>query len=259
MTSQPHNDIKNNTEDDVLATQSISNGMNDEILTTENAIVKEAVAVEPETMAAEEAAEVVPALVAPVALETPSRTAYDPKHRPRNEQRDTRKGGRGGNRRGPRREERAKPEFDQKIISLRRVTRVVAGGRRMSFAVAVVAGNRNGKVGVGTGKAGDTAAAIEKAFRDAKKRMLTIPLTKNKSISHDVEAKYSASVATLSPARGRGLVAGGAVRHVLELAGITDVSGKILSRSKNGINNARAALKALQTIRTRKNTEVASK
>lgn len=163
------------------------------------------------------------------------------------------KGGRrGGSRKGPRREERVKPEFDQKIIEMRRVTRVVAGGRRMSFAVALVAGNRKGKVGVGTGKAGDTAAAIEKAFRDAKKKMVTVSLNKENSIAHDVKAKYSASVVMLMPARGRGLVAGGSVRSVLELAGITDVAGKILSRSKNGLNNARATMKALAMLRIRK-------
>ncbi|MDO8492017.1 MAG: 30S ribosomal protein S5 [bacterium] len=162
------------------------------------------------------------------------------------------KGGRrGGNRKGPRREERVKPEFDQKIIEMRRVTRVVAGGRRMSFAVALVAGNRKGKVGVGTGKAGDTAAAIEKAFRDAKKNMMTVSLNKENSIAHDVKAKYSASVVMLMPARGRGLAAGGSVRSVLELAGVTDVAGKILSRSKNGLNNAQAAMKALALLRIR--------
>ncbi len=177
-----------------------------------------------------------------------------PFQKQRNLSRDTRRGGAGGSRgkRFSRREERVKPEFDQKIVSLRRVTRVVAGGRRMSFSVAVVAGNRRGKVGVGTGKAGDTALAIDKAFRDAKKNMINITLTKNNSIPHDVKAKYSASVVTLSPSRGRGLVAGGSVRSVLELAGITDISGKLLSRSKNGINNARATIDALVTLRVRK-------
>jgi small subunit ribosomal protein S5 len=223
--------------------------MNDEIITTETVETAADVVAEatPLTMAEEEATPEVVAEGAPA-----SKTAANPEFRPRNTQRDTRKGGRPGARRGNRREERVKPEFDQKIISLRRVTRVVAGGRRMSFSVAVVAGNRKGKVGVGTGKAGDTAGAIEKAFRDAKKHMITIPLTKNSSIPHDVEAKYSASVAMLVPSRGRGLVAGGAVRSVLELGGVTDVTSKIFSRSKNGINNARATIKALETIRTRK-------
>lgn len=158
----------------------------------------------------------------------------------------------GGQRRTPRRDDRPRSEFDQKIIGIRRVTRVVAGGRRMSFAVALVAGNRKGKVGVGTGKAIDTALAIEKAFRDAKKNMINIPLTKTNSIPHDVSAKYSASVVAIIPSRGSGLVAGGAVRSVLELGGVTDVTAKLLSRSKNAINNAEATLKAIAKLKSRK-------
>lgn len=155
-------------------------------------------------------------------------------------------------RRQPRREERARPEFDQKIVSLRRVTRVVAGGRRFSFSVALVAGNRKGMVGVGTGKAGDTALAIEKAFRDAKKHMVTVLLNDKGNIPHDSRATYASSDVLIMPALGRGLVAGGSVRTVLEFAGIKDVSGKILSRSKNALNNARAAVRALQGLRIRR-------
>ncbi len=161
-------------------------------------------------------------------------------------------GQRKNSRRPGRRPERPRPEFDQKILSMRRVTRVVAGGRRFSFAVALVAGNRKGIVGVGTGKAGDTALAIDKAYRDARKNMITIALTKNLSIPHDVDAKYSSSVVKIMPSAGRGLVSGGAVRSVLEYAGITDVTSKILSRSKNGLNNARAAMKALASLHPRK-------
>lgn len=155
-------------------------------------------------------------------------------------------------RRGPRRPERARPEFDQKILSMRRVTRVVAGGRRFSFSVALVAGNKKGMVGIGTGKAGDTALAIDKAFRDARKNMRTILTTKEMSVPHDSQAKYASSVVKIMPAPGRGMVAGGAVRSVLEYAGVKDVAGKILSRSKNALNNARAAIKALEGMRLRK-------
>lgn len=168
-----------------------------------------------------------------------------------------RRGGKGGMREGDRRpprrtrrDERPRSEFDQKILSIRRVARVVAGGRRFSFSVALVAGNRKGLVGIGMGKAGDTALAIEKAFRDAKKNMVSLSLTKSKSIPHDVKVKYSSATLTLQPSKGRGLVAGGAVRSVLELGGVNDVSGKILSRSKNKINIAKAAIKALSTLRT---------
>ena len=157
-------------------------------------------------------------------------------------------GGRGG-RRPNRREARTKPEFDQKIVSLRRVTRVVAGGRRFSFSVCVVAGNRKGMVGVGIGKASDTPLAIEKAFRDAKKNMITINTTREMSIPHDVDAKYGASVVKIMPAKGKGILAGSSVRTVLELAGIKEVSAKLLSRSKNNLNNAFAAITALDKLR----------
>ena len=163
-------------------------------------------------------------------------------------------GARGGDdrrrtRRAPRREERPRSEFDQKIISIRRVARVMAGGRRFNFSVAIVAGNKMGKVGVGLGKAGDTQLAIEKAVRSAKKNMITIPLNKDKMIRHDVDAKYSSSRVMIQPAKGRGLVAGSSVRTVLELGGVRDVTAKIFSRSKNQLNNARAAVKALKELR----------
>jgi len=143
------------------------------------------------------------------------------------------------------RRERPRSEFDQAIIEIRRVTRVVAGGRRFSFSVAMVAGNKKGSVGVGLGKASDTALAIDKATRDAKKNMIKVRTTKEMSIPHDVEAKYNASVVRISPSPGRGLIAGSSVRNVLELAGLKDVSAKIFSRSRNKLNNARAAVKAL--------------
>lgn len=163
-------------------------------------------------------------------------------------------------RRGPRkpsrdrrdtREPRVKPEFDQKIISIRRVTRVVTGGRRFSFSVAVVIGDRKGKVGVGQGKATDTPLAIDKAGRDAKKNMIKIPLTKNQSIPHEVFAKFSGSQVAIMRAPGKGILAGSSVRTVLELAGVKEVGSKLFSRSKNKVNNAKAAIKALSTLRAK--------
>lgn len=165
---------------------------------------------------------------------------------------DRGRGPRQQNRRGPRRDSRVKPEFDQKIVSLRRVTRVVAGGRRFSFSVALVAGNRKGMVGFGLGKATDTPLAIEKAFRDAKKNMITVNTTHNMSIPHEVQAKYSASVVKIMPAKGKGLLAGSSVRTVFELAGLKDVGAKLLSRSKNSANNAIVAIKALKKLETTK-------
>lgn len=160
--------------------------------------------------------------------------------------------GRGGDRRRARpprrRGPRTKPEFDQKIISLRRVTRVVAGGRRFSFSVALVAGNKKGMVGVGQGKASDTPLAIEKAFRDAKKNMITVNTTKKMSIPHEVEAKYAASRVKIMPAPGKGILAGSSVRTVLELAGVKEVGAKLFSRSKNSANNAYVAIRALKKL-----------
>ncbi len=150
---------------------------------------------------------------------------------------------------GPRREERARPEFAQKIISIRRVTRVMAGGRRFNFSVAMVAGNKMGRVGVGIGKAGDTQLAIEKAFRAAKKHMIRVTLDEHNRIPHDVSAKYASSEIMMMPSPGRGLVAGSSVRTVLELAGVKDVTAKVFSRSKNKLNNANAAIEALKQLR----------
>ncbi|OGC84062.1 hypothetical protein A3D68_01925 [Candidatus Adlerbacteria bacterium RIFCSPHIGHO2_02_FULL_52_17] len=134
-------------------------------------------------------------------------------------------------------------------MSIRRVSRVVAGGRRFSFSVSIIIGNKKGRVGVGVGKAGDTTLAIDKAVRAAKKHLITVRLTKENTIAHEVAAKFCASRVSLMPAPGRGLVAGSSVRPVLELAGITNIVAKINSGSKNGLNNARAAVTALQALK----------
>ncbi|MDO8482820.1 MAG: 30S ribosomal protein S5 [bacterium] len=143
------------------------------------------------------------------------------------------------------REERPRSEFDQKILNIRRVTRVASGGRRFSFSVAIVLGNRKGSVGVGTGKAGDTSLAIDKATKNAKKHLLKLSLTKTSSIPYEVRVKYSSARILIMPAKGRGLIAGSALRDVLDLAGVRDVAGKIFSGSKNKLNIARATIKAL--------------
>ena len=143
---------------------------------------------------------------------------------------------------------RPKPEFDQKILNIRRVTRVVAGGRRFSFSVALVAGDKKGSVGLGLGKAGDTALAINKAVRNAKENMFKLNLTKTMSIPHELFAKFSSSSVVLMPNKGRGLVAGSVIRDVVKLSGMKDVTGKIISNSKNKLNNAKAVMKALSVI-----------
>lgn len=146
---------------------------------------------------------------------------------------------------------RPKPEFDQKILDIRRVTRVVAGGRRFSFSVALIAGDKKGGIGLGLGKAGDTSLAINKALRNAKKNMVKLKLTKTSSIPHIVSAKFSSSSVVIMPNKGRGLVAGTVLRDVAKLAGIKDITGKILSKSKNKLNNTKAVMSALSVISTK--------
>lgn len=143
---------------------------------------------------------------------------------------------------------RPKAEFEQKMLNIRRVARVATGGRRFSFSVALVAGDKKGRVGVGLGKANDTSLAIDKAMRDAKKNMITLNLNKKSSIVHEVESKYCSAIVTIRPAPGRGVVAGSAVRNVLDLAGVKDVTAKILSGSKNKLNIARATVNALSKL-----------
>lgn len=154
--------------------------------------------------------------------------------------------------------ERPKPEYEQKSIDVRRVTRVTSGGKRFAFSVAMIIGDRKGKVGVGTGKAGDISAAMEKAAKDAKKHMIIVRTTKSRSISHDVKAKSSSAIVELRPAPSRGLVAGSAVRNVLELAGVADVTAKVYTGSKNKLNIARATIKALGSITNRQSKATAT-
>lgn len=145
--------------------------------------------------------------------------------------------------------EGGRPEYDHKVIDVRRVARVVSGGRRFTFRVSLVLGDHKGLVGVGIGKGADTALAIAKATRDAKKKMIKIPFTLAASIPHETRAKYASSDVRLFPAPGKGLVAGSSIRTVLALAGATDISSKLLSRSKNKLNNARAAIEALKLLK----------
>lgn len=166
-------------------------------------------------------------------------------------------GGRFSSGRAGRGGEKARPEFDQKIIDIRRVARVVAGGRRFSFSVVIVAGDRKGTVGVGIGKAGDTALAIDKAMKNAKKNMLKVPTTKSMSIPYETSAKFASSVVTLMPTPGRGVVAGSSVRSIIELAGLKDVGAKLRSGSKNRLNNARVAIKALRKLTSHRKVLIA--
>ena len=138
----------------------------------------------------------------------------------------------------------ARSDFLNKVIDIRRVSRVVKGGRRFSFSVSMVVGDKKGRVGVGLGKGADTIIAIEKATNQAKKNLVTVAINKDGTIPHDVYSKYSASKIQIHPSK-KGLVASGAVRVVLDLAGVRQAAGKIITRSKNHLNNARATVSAL--------------
>lgn len=142
-----------------------------------------------------------------------------------------------------------KDNFKEKVLDLRRVTRVVAGGKRFRFRVTLVIGDENGTVGVGIAKGLDVQAAVEKAKRSAKSNLLKIPL-KGRTIPHEIRAKFSAADVIIRPAvPGHGLKAGGAVRVVLSLAGVKDATAKCLGRTPNKLTNALATIKALQQLK----------
>lgn len=146
--------------------------------------------------------------------------------------------------RGP----REPKEFAETTLSLDRVTRVVKGGRRMRFRAVVVVGNRKGKVGLGTGKANEVMIAVQKATKDAKRRMIRVPLIKG-SIPHEVSTKHkSAKILLLPASEGTGIIAGGALRVILEHAGVKNVLSKRFG-TKNKLVNAQATMKVLKTLR----------
>ncbi len=153
-------------------------------------------------------------------------------------------------RRGRRRRtmRREKPEFENRLLDLARVTRVVKGGRRFSFRATVVIGDRKGRVGVGVAKGTDVSSAMQKAMNDAKKHMITVPIT-NGTIPHDVIIKHGSARIMLKPApAGRGVIAGGAVRTIVDLAGVRDIVTKSLGTS-NKLNVARATCAALEQLK----------
>lgn len=144
---------------------------------------------------------------------------------------------------------KAKDEFESKLLDLARVTRVTAGGKQLRFRAVVVVGNKKGKIGVDVAKGKDVAQAVEKATRLAKKNVIEVPF-REETIPYEVEAKFGAARVLLRPQRkGRGLVAGGVVRTICELAGVKNISSKLISKSRNKLNNARATLLALSKLK----------
>jgi small subunit ribosomal protein S5 len=141
-------------------------------------------------------------------------------------------------------------EWQEKIVQVRRVTKVVKGGKKLSFRAVLIIGNEKGQVGVGVGKASDVIGAVRKAVTDGKKHLITIPVTKDNSIPHVTMGRSGAANVIIRPsAPGSGVIAGGSVRTILELAGIKNILAKQLG-SGNPLNNARAATNALSKLKT---------
>jgi small subunit ribosomal protein S5 len=145
-------------------------------------------------------------------------------------------------------------QWEEKVVQVKRVTKVVKGGKKLSFRAVLVIGNTKGQIGVGVGKASDVIGAVKKGISDARKHIINIPVTKYKSIPHPIEGISGAAKIILRPsATGSGVIAGGSTRTVLELAGIKNILAKQLG-SSNKLNNARATLNALSNLRTLEQT-----
>lgn len=151
-----------------------------------------------------------------------------------------------------------KREYEQKVVEIKRVTRVVAGGKRMRFRALVVIGDKKGKVGMGLRKGTDVAEAVNKAVNAAKKNMITVPLV-NETIPHQIKMKYKSSRLILIPARpGTGIIAGGALRSVLDLSGVKNILSKMIG-SSNKVNNVKAVFEAFKKMKTREQIKDALK
>jgi small subunit ribosomal protein S5 len=141
-------------------------------------------------------------------------------------------------------------DWQERIVQVRRVTKVVKGGKKLSFRAVLIIGNEKGQVGVGVGKASDVIGAVKKAVTDSKKHIVNVPVTKNNSIPHIITGQSGAAKVIIRPsAPGSGVIAGGSVRTILELAGVKNILAKQLG-SSNPLNNARAATNALLQLKT---------
>ncbi|MAW40374.1 MAG: 30S ribosomal protein S5 [Kiritimatiellaceae bacterium] len=167
----------------------------------------------------------------------------------RRERKGRKEGGR-GRRREDKNEPREKPEFEERVVHISRNSKVVKGGRRFSFGALVVVGDHKGRVGYGLGKAAEVADAIRKAGDNAKRNLVMVTM-RGTTLPHDTKGKHSGAQVLIRPAsEGTGVIAGGACRAVLELAGVRDVLAKSLG-SNNHLNVTKATLKALDQLRTK--------
>ena len=187
----------------------------------------------------------------PTKQENQSKTENPPSSNANEQRRGNRNNDRKRNRRGDSKNERDS-EWQERVVQIRRVSKTVKGGKKMSFRAIVVVGNEKGQVGVGVGKAGDVIGAVRKGVSDGKKHLVRVPLTPNNSIpTLSIGRDGAANVLIRPAAPGTGVIAGGSIRTVLELAGIKNVLAKRLG-SKTPLNNARAAMVALSQLRTHK-------
>ena len=152
---------------------------------------------------------------------------------------------------GPKKARKSKKsEWLKRVVSIDRVTKVVKGGKKMSFRAIVISGNGRGKVGVGVGKAGDVSTAVRNAERDSQKHIITVPITSSDSIPHPIKSHFGAAKLVLYPSSpGSGVIAGSSIRTVLELAGIKNILSKQLG-SNNQLNNARATILGLSKLKS---------
>lgn len=189
---------------------------------------------------------------------TATDSQQDRKNMPNQEKREgfRRRGG-AGRRSGRKPIARPRPEFAEQVVDLRRVVRVMGGGKRFRFRATLIIGDKKGRVGVGMGKGADVQQSIEKAKNRAKKNLIKIEMDKG-TIPHEVSAKYSAAKVIIKPAKeGNGLVAGGPVRIVLSLAGVHDATAKCLGRTSNKVTNALATIEALKQLKPARKTKQA--
>jgi small subunit ribosomal protein S5 len=165
------------------------------------------------------------------------------------QEKEKRRGGKKSNRTNNKEKE---SEWQERVVQIRRVTKVVKGGKNLSFRAIVIVGNEKGQVGVGVGKAADVIGAVKKGVADGKKHLIDVPLTKSNSIPHLITGSGGGAKVIMRPAApGTGVIAGGSVRTVLELAGVKNILAKQLG-SGNPLNNARATVEALSSLRTLK-------
>ena len=141
-------------------------------------------------------------------------------------------------------------DWQERVVQIRRVTKVVKGGKKLSFRAILVIGNEKGEVGIGVGKASDVIGAVKKAASDGKRNLVSVPLTRDSSIPHIIQGRAGAAKVIMRPsAPGSGVIAGGSVRTVLKLAGVKNILAKQLG-SSNPLNNARAAADAFTRLQT---------